>query len=412
MNAVADNIPSTSRLVCGSTERRVLIATARFEIDESASHELERLLRQSIDWDMLISQSVIHGTAGLLLRHLSAIKEVADIPEDVFERLRSIYMRIAVSGMQQIANFQKVAQELSGLDVKVILLKGAALAESLYGDLGLRPMSDVDILIHEKDWPKICKVLESYQYRSYGKDLAPLPPKLTGYDIQAHIQLLSPTDTCLEFQFDLFTMGIGMLDIAGVWERARVLENDGAGVLVLCPEDQLLHLLVHANRHGCSRLKWLVDIAESLVNGDDVDWDLLESIARREKVTAIVYETLSHTERLLERELVDPLILQRFAPSKYQEIAWNILWPQKRLDEFSGRDEDGICFYFYRPFSGWNLFNFVLTGRIKDKLSYQARWIIPSLEWMSDTYGTPKSLKLLKYYPIRLADRIKGRNAQ
>jgi len=197
--------------------------------------------------------------------------------------------------------------------------------------------------------------------------------------------------------------------MAGVWERSRESEIGGARARVLSPEDQMLHLLVHANRHGCSRLKWLVDVSESFRRGEPIDWGLLESIARKEKVTAVIYETLVHVERLLGEKFVETAVLERFSPNLFQRAAWRVLWPRKRLDEFRGRYEDGICYYFYRPLSGWNLFNFVLMGRVKDKVKYQARWIVPSLDWMSASYGQPKSLRLLKYYPIRLAGRAKNR---
>jgi hypothetical protein len=340
-----------------------------------------------------------------LLKHLSESPDREKVPAEVLDHLRDIYMRIAASGMKQLAEFKRVAEAFAETGVQVIVLKGAALVETLYGDMGLRPISDVDLIIQETDWPKVCKVMKSLEHHPVGKDFAPLPPKLTRYDVQTHVQCVSPMQTCIEFQFDLFTMGIGMLDMEGVWERSREAVISGKEVRVPAPEDQLLHLLVHANRHGCSRLKWLVDIAEYLRHGEEIDWKLLEAIARREKVDTVIYMTIKHIERLLGTELVPGAILERLKPRSFQRFVWNFLWPREQIAEFNGRYEDGICYYFYRPFSGWNILNFVLVGRVRDKLAYQARWIAPSLNWMSETYGQPKSIKLLKYYPLRFGRR-------
>lgn len=389
----------------GSPEWKLLIATARLQVDADCKSEISRLVKMDIDWDTLVSQSMIHGTSGLLFRHLSALQPEAGVPTDVMERLYGFYLSITASNLQQMAMFQKAADAFAAVGVDLILLKGAALAESLYGDIGLRPMSDVDMIIKEEDWPKVCKVLRSINYHSLGQDFENLPPKLTRYDVQTHVQCVSPLETCLEFQFDLFTMGIGMLDMEGVWKRSRDVVISGRAVRVPGPEDQLLHLLVHANRHGCSRLKWLVDIAEYMRQCETIDWNLLETIARREKVTAVIYMTIRHIERLLGTELAPGVIMERLRPHGFQRFVWNYLWPQEQIAEFKGRYEDGICYYFYRPFSGWNILNFVLVGRVRDKMAYQARWIAPSLTWMAETYGQPKSLKLLKYYPLRLGGR-------
>jgi len=401
MNKTNDN----NRPHIGSHEWQLLIATACIQIDADRKTEISRLVKTDIDWDTLISQSMIHGTAGLLLRHLSSLQPEAGVPKDVIGRLSVFYLNITAANLKQMAEFQKAADAFAEAGVELMLLKGAALAESLYGDIGLRPMSDVDVIIGEENWPKVCKVLKDLKYQPVEQDFSPLPPKLTRYDVQAHVQCVSPVDTCLEFQFDLFTMGIGMLDMEGVWERSRQVVISGRAVHVPGREDQLLHLLVHANRHGCARLKWLVDIAEYVRQDEVVDWNLLERIARREKVTAVIYMTIRHIERLLDVKLAPEAAMKRMKPRKLQRVVWNYLWPPEQVAEFKGRYEDGICYYFYRPFSGWNILNFVLVGRMSDKMAYQARWIAPSLSWMAETYGLPKSLKLLKYYPKRLGSR-------
>lgn len=398
---------ATKELLAGSHEWRMLVATARLELDDAAKSEIIQVAGLNIDWGLLIHQSVVHGTAGLILRHLSTLSPQVAVPGEVIDDLRAIYLKVTASNLQQMAQFRKVARKTSEAGVEMIVLKGAALAESLYGDVGLRPISDVDILIREADWHIVSEVLKLYKYTAFGQDFISLPPSLTKYDIQTHLQFLSPAGTCLEYQFDLFTLGIGMLDMPGVWIRSREAVVSGEKVRVLSPEDELLHLVIHANRHGCTRLKWLVDIAESLRQSTGIDWELFVEIARKEKVTAIIYMTLKHIEHLLKSSMVPRDVMDRMKPSRSQQMAWSYLWPQERIDGFHGRIEDGVCYYFYKPLSGWNLLNFVLMGRIRDKLHYQVRWIAPSLDWMAEYYGQRKSLKLLRYYPLRLVGKMR-----
>lgn len=398
----------------GSLEWRLLVAVSRLELDDGVAREIKDVLRQPVDWDLVIHHSRPHGVVGLLYRHLTN-PVVADlVPPQVIDQLKNNYMALTVLSMRQFNRFNLAAEALAAEDVEMITLKGAVLAEELYGDIGLRPLSDIDILVREEHWPAVFKVLKELGYSAAGKEFAEIPPKFTRYDVPDHMQYLLPDRTCLEFQFDLFTLGIGMLDIGGVWARSRPAVVAGARARVLSPEDQLLHLAVHANRHGCGRLKWLVDIAEFLrQNSGDLDWGLIAEIARLEKVTASVYSTLTHVERLFGERLIEPASLDKLKPAAHQQLLWKAVWPRKKLDRFDGRIEDGISFYFYRFFDGWNLINFAMMGRVKDKLAYQARLLVPSLSWMTKTYNKPVSLGLIKYYPIRVITRgLKKRGTQ
>lgn len=396
-----------------SIERRILVETATMELDARSVAEIRQLVGFEINWDMLIAQSMKHGTTGLLYKNLVKAGEEL-IPDDVREKLKKIYMMFVFSGMRQRKLFEPVAKALSEADIPIMVLKGTALTGSIYGgDAGLRPISDVDIMVRENDWSRIYKILAGSEFiPAAGKDFSSILPKLTRYDVEAHVQYLSEGGACLEFQFDLLTLGIGMRDIDGVWERSRESEIEGVRVRVAGPEDQLLHLIIHANRHGCARLKWLVDIKETLQRDNSIDWELFVEIARRENVASCVYSTLAHIERLFDRQYVKPQVLNGLRPRGYQRLLWRAVWPEKMLDEFRGRHEDAVCFYYYRPLSGWNLINFALTNRVRDKMVYELRWLFPSMSWMSQTYGKPRSLALLKYYPIRLMDRRSRRKAE
>lgn len=398
-------------LAINSIEWRLLLGTASLKPDAGSLDEIRNLLRQPIDWDLLISQSLIHGTIGLLYKNcLKAGEEM--VPDEVAELLKKYYVMVACSGLRQLADLKRVARSLADRGLPIMILKGMVLVDSIYGgDFGLRPMSDVDILVREQDWPEIYGVLLQSAFRPVEKNFNSIMPKLTKYDVEAHVQYTSDSGSCLEFQFDLLTLGIGMRNIMDVWDRSRETQIEGVRVLLPSPEDQLLHLVIHANRHGCSRLKWLVDIVEILKAGEKIDWDLFIEIANGENVSSCVYSTLAHIERLFGNQYLPRDVIERLKPGFYQKFLWQMAWPQEKLDEFQGRHEDAICFYYYRPLSGWNLVNFALTGRMRDKLGYQLRWIFPSFTWMSQTYGKPKSLGLIGYYLIRLLNRQQNKKA-
>lgn len=402
------NLGSRRQIAFG-TDMKLVKDCARFEISDDLARDIRAIVKSGdVDWENVIRQSSSHGTIGMLNRNLLSLGLDGDIPRDILDRLKETYFAIAAHGMRQMAEFKRVGAALSDAGVDLMILKGAYLAESLYKDPGLRPLSDIDILVHESDWPRIYGILQAMGYNPLeGKSLMQLPSKLARFDVQSHLQFVNGDGVCLEFQFDLYTIGIGMLDIGGVWSRAVDAEVNGVKVKVPGPEDNLLHMIVHANRHGCTRLKWLVDIAETLRNNNETDWDLFASIASREKIGACVYLTLKYIEDVFGERLADPEALKRLKPTAMQERAWRYIWPDEALVEFRGRSEDGICFYYYRPWSGWNLVNFALMGRVRDKLALQARWIFPPMAWMEQVYGRKSRKGMIGTYLRRLTDYVR-----
>jgi len=80
-----------------------------------------------------------------LYKKLSAALKSKDIAE--CDLLKGIWKKSYFENALQMRNILHLVQQLEKTGVEVVVLKGLANALSLYGDLGSRPMSDVDFLI-------------------------------------------------------------------------------------------------------------------------------------------------------------------------------------------------------------------------------------------------------------------------
>jgi hypothetical protein len=390
-------------------ESQLLMMMARLELDIDIKNRIKEILKFDINWNALVEQSVKHGITGLLYVHLNAMREELEIPEDVLGRLHQFYLMFTASGLGLEAKFKQVVSKLNEAHIDLIVLKGMALVETLYKDYGLRPMSDIDVLIREKDWPVVSMIMDELDFKA-GKphEAYNIPPKLTKYDVKAHLTYVSGSGAQIEYQFDLLTLGLAMVDVDGVWGRSRPAKVAGENVRLLCEEDMLLQLIIHANRHGCAKFKWLVDVAEKLrqaQRSDCMDWRLFIEIARKERLRTSVYSTLRHVEEMYNEKLVPEWVYEELKPVILQQYLWKAVWPERQLNSFQGRHEDAICFYFYRPFSGWNLINYVIMGRVLSKLAFIIRFMFPPLEWMSYTYNESKPRSVIKYYLKRTVIR-------
>jgi hypothetical protein len=65
----------------------------------------------------------------------------------------------------ECCELEVVLAALTEAGLLTILLKGAALAYTLYPDPALRPMSDLDLLIHPQDLKQAVQVIQSMGYR-------------------------------------------------------------------------------------------------------------------------------------------------------------------------------------------------------------------------------------------------------
>ena len=106
------------------------------------------------DWRVLEALAETHGVLPLVHRALTATG--ADTPDDHFQRAVSNSQlsteTLAVELEQLLASFAQ-----HGIDV--IPLKGPVLAETLYGNIAMRPCEDLDLLVRVRDFGRAEKVL-------------------------------------------------------------------------------------------------------------------------------------------------------------------------------------------------------------------------------------------------------------
>lgn len=198
---------------------------------------------------------------------------------------------------QHLASFLRAAAAAS---LPVIVLKGAALAETAYPRPGLRPFGDVDLLVRPSHAPLGRAVLESL---GCGVDAARWHELVRGGERQANFfRATEGGPVVFELHVDLINndllSGAIRMDLEGVWARARPARLAGEDALVLGPEDQLLHLCVHLAGHYLDAIRSLRDIAQ-VCETTPPDWVLFVSLARRAGAGPACFAALSAAARLL-----------------------------------------------------------------------------------------------------------------
>ena len=235
----------------------------------------------------------------------------------------------AASTVAIVRAFANVATRLHEAQLPFLVLKGAALSGWIYHRPDLRPMTDVDILIHASDVAAVDQVLRDSGCRS-GRDLVsenffpryyhereyaiPGPPICR---LELHAHLLRP----LRY--------ISTVPPEAMWDQPAVIELNGVEVSCPSAENMLIHLAAHSAVHGNPRLLWLYDIHHFVrEERRGIDFASVEQKACRWGLAAAVHSGLASAARLFDDEfLLD--VCRRFRRSS----TWRdrlVLWQAPR----------------------------------------------------------------------------------
>jgi hypothetical protein len=108
--------------------------------------------------DIFFREASAQGMAPLLFRRLAAQKGSC-WPAELLAKLREASLRLAAAELLLEADLRSLLKSLTDIGVQPLLLKGTALAYSLYPEPWLRPRCDTDLLISASDREKTDRLL-------------------------------------------------------------------------------------------------------------------------------------------------------------------------------------------------------------------------------------------------------------
>lgn len=100
-------------------------------------------------WEQLSHWALENGLAALVAYNLEYRLGGAGAPDEVRERLLSAYQGIANDNVLKLVNFKRSLGALEGR--QLVLLGGASYAEALYPHVAFRPVTEIDLLLRDRD---------------------------------------------------------------------------------------------------------------------------------------------------------------------------------------------------------------------------------------------------------------------
>ena len=229
--------------------------------------ELDRLLK---DFDIEVKGS----NKSLMLAYLMKRRPELKFTEYEGPRLKGLLNFFRFKNLKTISHFSKIGRELNKFGITPMLIKGGAM-KFLRQDLP-RIMSDIDILVPEKDLMKCAKIAEPLGYwwekvDIHAIDLHPQGSDEGALDVHKFIYMETGHEKEL---------------LKGLYKRARKIIAFGVNALIPSNEDLLFISLVNLARNLRNKtsqaglLYTLFDCKFLIENKPDFDWNIVKENAK------------------------------------------------------------------------------------------------------------------------------------
>lgn len=217
------------------------------------------------DWASVLQVALQQNVAPLLYWTICNSDLSDFLPTEIRIVLKKVYYYSLANNLVLFKALGQIIENLAQEHIPVMVLKGGALAQTIYPDPGVRPMADLDIVIPKEDFKRAVSLLYEMGYIKYGPPapsqwLAPwlyydLKLKGGGYETIA-----------LEVHWNILAGDADWRNppIVWFWEQTEQVHIPNQTPLtILSPTAQLMYLSSHqVLKHGNAEtsLLWVYDL--------------------------------------------------------------------------------------------------------------------------------------------------------
>ena len=295
-------------------EQRLLLACLHLPADEARA--AYRDWRASIDLDTLDAGSLsMMPLLGARLRELA-------IDDPILPRLRGAHRRAWCNGQLLTRGAIKAVDVLIARKIPLLALKGLSLLDCYDNDLGLRPMSDVDLLLpHDRALEAVHELARAGFEPRPALSQDELVGKLTSF----HGWSMAAGRVEIDVHWSSLIEDLSRHGDQRLWRRAEEWTFAGRQLSRPSRTDLLFHVCVHGARWSRTMsIAWVTDgmrLLDSTRGAGTIDWDMLTAEARARSLQVPVHEALRFLREHLRAD-VPATVLDELRPPEPAWIYW------------------------------------------------------------------------------------------
>ena len=358
------------------------------------------------EWRATIVFDDINYAMTRLLPLLYLRTRALGIEDDITGKLKGTYKLIWLKNQLLIDSGAKAIGLLQEHNIPVMILKGAPLLLNTYKDLGARYLGDVDILIHPSHAQKAVMLLLAHgwsdikgwrhpnpTFGSHEKETArelTLVGKGTAFSNQKDHEI----DLHWKLFYDHFHLfkknNEHPMSYAALLKNAEPLMIKNLSCTTPCPEDALIHIIVHGAVHNAHRtIRWVTDTS-SIIKTSNINWTRLI-----EHTTTFGFE--------IEVTVAFSYLVKNFnlpIPKSFQDELSKLTFSKKDLDTYYKTGKRAP----YRPFGIfpllWHMYwNYESKGSFPMNLYY-------FLDYLCKNWGLQRKRDLVAFIVKKYKSRL------
>jgi hypothetical protein len=343
------------------------------------------------DWDLLVAKAHAEGVAPLVYWSLSRSGKFSALPESARNSLRGMYSSTWMQTHKILKELEILSRLFHQADIPVVVLKGACFALTLYPDLGLRPMGDLDLLVPASRLAEAVQIAKSLGYADEIPDASPGLRDLLSHEIC--LQKKSGQSFALELHHSLVSdrSFVYSVPVDWFWEQTEPLSGPSQArfesLSVLTPPAQVLYAASHAMlQHGGKNapLRWFYDLDRLiLLYAGRIDWDSLLSQAKKFEWSSALDAALSQTYMYFHTPIPDHVRASLAEQSDRHEKlvallqnkpATHILEERQKMLSLNGYGRFRLALALFAPSPAYMRWRYQLKSSWLVPVYYLVRW--------------------------------------
>jgi hypothetical protein len=352
---------------------------------------------QAPDWTRLVEKAQQEGVSAVLFHNITKHRLEYLIPQESYRDISNQYYSNLKRNLLLIGELRKVLATLQEAGIPCIVLKGIALAEHVYPSIGMRGMSDVDILVKKDDLFRVDDYLSSLGYISRDSTVAKAIHNPIGYLASLEYRKDAKSPLNLHVHWHTVntsvpaTMFVERIDINRLWENSAMIAVADSHALMLRPEHMIIYLCEHALRvgHSFDRLILICDIFFSIKAFENIiDWNFVSEESRRFGLSRFVYYGLSIVKHYTSLGIPD----ECFTQLKPSDISWGEKYFLSL--QLNNRRIRGSSYFIY----------LAMNQGLTDKIRFIARTFFPPRQILLQRRYGKDSDSVKSYYLSRVRE--------
>lgn len=234
-------------------------------------------VNDGISWPKVLSAARRHGIVPLVYE---ASSRSSKVPTGAQRALGHEFGQSAANSFFYAGELVRLSKYFDEQGIAALAFKGPALALLLYGNLSLRTVRDLDLLVAKDQTDLALNALRDCGYTPVS-GVGGAPPYVSA-NIRKHILLVHQV---LGFSVELHwaltePSFVFPLRFDEVWAERQMVTVMNQPIATLGREHMLLMMCAHGTNHCWGSLKWICDIAQAVVSFSDLDWNRLMTRAQ------------------------------------------------------------------------------------------------------------------------------------